>query len=135
MEKVNLSENEKSVLTCLFENTDSLAERCIAFDWIIGDTKLTRKEVKNACKLLREKELVCFYRGLMTEDGEVAGSGYCISAKGQALINPCDVCGETAEFDWYEDTLGNQVIKSQSVKRIRLCNKHYEKTSNQSIKK
>lgn len=124
-----LEENEQKVLQVLFDNTDSWAEHCIGFDWIMGDCNLTRKEIQKACKTLREKELVQFYRGLMTEDGEVAGSGYCISKKGQAIVNPCDICEKHAEFDWHEDAEGKQTISTLSVKRVRLCDEHYEEYS------
>lgn len=123
----DLTNNEKQVLEVLFENTDTWDERCIGFDWITGDSKLSRKEVQKSCKTLREYGLVEFHRGLMDDDGKVAGSGYNISQKGSALINPCDICGDSADYDWYEDTLGNQVMKHQSVKRIRLCEEHYKK--------
>ena len=40
------------------------------------ELNLTRKELSKEFKILRESGLVEFCRGLMTEDGEVAGSGY-----------------------------------------------------------
>jgi len=38
--------------------------------------RLTRKVLSKEFKILREAGLVQFSNGLMTEDGEVAGSGY-----------------------------------------------------------
>ena len=40
------------------------------------DLPLTRKELSKEFKILREARLVFFSNGLMTEDGEVCGSGY-----------------------------------------------------------
>lgn len=122
-----LNGNEQKVLEVLNENTDTWGERCIGFDWIMADTKLSRKEVQKACKVLREKEFVEFYRGLMNDEGQVAGSGYCITRKGKAAITPCDVCGDAAEYDWQEDESGKMTFfRSNAVKRIRLCDVHYE---------
>lgn len=87
MTEIVLNKAETDVLVCLSIDTDTWAERCIGFDWIMEETKLSKKEVRNACEVLRIKELICFHRGLMTEDGEVAGSGYCISQLGLDFIN------------------------------------------------
>ena len=125
---IQLTDNEKKVLTVLADETDTWGERCIGFDWIIGDTNLTRKEVQKACKKLREYKFVHFYRGLMTEDGEVAGSGYCVSSEGEAFIYPCDKCSDARDFDWWEDEYGKQVFQREcpTAKHIQLCKKHYD---------
>lgn len=39
-------------------------------------------ELKKAIKHLKEDNYIKFYRGLMTEDGEVAGSGWCRTDRG-----------------------------------------------------
>lgn len=96
--KINLSKNELKVLQVLHRDAYD-CEICLAFDWIEGETKLSKKEVQKACKVLREKELIEFHRGLMSDDGQVAGSGYCISYKGRAFLNPCDKCKEEAHYD------------------------------------
>ena len=46
----------------------------------------TKKELSKEFKILREAGLVSFYNGLMTEDGEVAGSGYCLNDSARAEI-------------------------------------------------
>jgi hypothetical protein len=51
----------------------------VSFESITEDTKLDVKAVRRSCRLLARKGLAEFYRGLMTEDGEMAGSGDCIS--------------------------------------------------------
>lgn len=48
---------------------------CYPFRYF-DDLKLTRKELSKEFKILREAELVYFSNGLMTEEGEVCGSGY-----------------------------------------------------------
>lgn len=98
--KPEINEIERKVLQVLYDVTDSFGEYCISFAWISDDSKLNRKEVQVACRALKSKGLVMFYRGLMSEEGQVAGSGYCISQKGKAYICPCDVCGQEAIFDY-----------------------------------
>lgn len=86
-----INENEKKVLTVLSAETDTLGERCIYFSLIEYESKLTTKEVRKACRSLRKKGLAYYYRGLMNDDGEVGGSGYCISQKGQDLANKLEL--------------------------------------------
>jgi len=50
------------------------------------DDALDIKEIRKACRSLRDKGLASYMRGLMTEDGEVAGSGYQCSDRGRALV-------------------------------------------------
>lgn len=80
-----LTENEIKVLGVLAGETDTWGEQCLPFSWIEEDTKFDRKTIRKACRVLREKGLVVYLRGLMTEDGEVAGSGYHISPEGREL--------------------------------------------------
>lgn len=47
------------------------------------DIKTTRKNVRS----LREKGFAEYSRGLMTEDGEVAGAGYIITEKGKEYVD------------------------------------------------
>lgn len=112
-EKPEISSEELKVLQVLYEVTDSWGEGCIPFSYMEDDTKLTRKEIAKACKSLREKDLAHFHRGLMDDDGKVAGSGYCISPNGRAFMAPCDVCGEYATFE-YDGK--------------RECDEHYKKS-------
>lgn len=90
MEKT-ITEVEKKVLEVLFGSTRLHGEYCIGFDWIEGDTNLSRKEVKKAVHSLKEKGLAEFYRGLMDDDNQVAGSGYCISKKGVELAEKLEL--------------------------------------------
>ncbi len=48
---------------------------CFGFA-MFNDLGLTKKELSKEFKILKEAGLVFYARGLMTEEGEVAGSGY-----------------------------------------------------------
>lgn len=54
----------------------------------------TRKEnkVRIYVRSLARKGLAEYVRGLFTEDGEVAGSGYSATYEGALLISPCRKC-------------------------------------------
>lgn len=60
------------------------AEYCINYKWLshLGEPA----ELKKAIKHLKELDFLEFHRGLMTEDGEVAGAGWCRSAKGNNYV-------------------------------------------------
>ena len=58
------------------------AEYCVSYSYVGGKTP----ENVTAIKELKEHDMIEFYRGLMTEDGEVAGSGWCRSEKGNDYV-------------------------------------------------
>ncbi len=87
MENINLNKNEKEVLECLEDISSPDGELCVSFNHISSETKLDRKAVRKACRSLARKGLAGYYRGLMTEDGEVAGSGYSITYAGRDFID------------------------------------------------
>lgn len=66
--------DEVAVIECL----DFSAEYCWAYDHICGETKLDRATATKIVAKLRDMGVVAFYRGLMNDDGEVCGSGFCI---------------------------------------------------------
>ena len=79
---------EKKVLALLAKVTRTDGEICVGFEYLSGmEYNFDVKEVRRGCRSLRRKGLAEFYRGLMTEDGQVAGSGYCISSKGCDLVD------------------------------------------------
>lgn len=92
--KINLNENEKKVLLYLREASMPDGEYCLPFDYISDGTNLDRKAVRKACRSLARKGLAGFYRGLMTDDGEVAGSGYSITYYGRDFVDK-DLADET----------------------------------------
>ena len=67
----SLTEIEYQVLQALHDS-----DLCYGYDWIMDYTKVDRKETKKAVDHLRELRVISFYRGLMNDDGEVAGSGF-----------------------------------------------------------
>lgn len=60
-------------------------EYCMGYRGLITPVK-TQKILAPAIKHLKELEFIDFYRGLMTEEGEVAGSGWCRSRKGSEYV-------------------------------------------------
>lgn len=123
---MKLNENERKILSSLEEITLFGGEMCAGFDYIRQGTGLDYKQTRRACRSLKRKGLAEFWRGLMNYDGEVAGSGYCISRQGKALLNPCDVCGDLATYDWW-DKDGDVVLSSTAgTTRVRLCNWHFK---------
>ena len=78
------TDDEVKIIKCL--NWD--AELCYGYDYITSETGLDRATAKKAIDNLRSMGVVQFYRGLMTDDGEVAGSGFCVGDrhKAEALL-------------------------------------------------
>lgn len=58
------------------------------YDWCYPFSNFngTKKELSKEFKILREAGLVSFERGLMTDEGQVAGSGYCLNWKAKNEI-------------------------------------------------
>lgn len=81
----NVNELEKEVLALLAGTTRTDGEMCVGFKYL-SDEGTDIKTVRRACRSLRRKGLAEYYRGLMTEDGEVAGSGYCITDLGHEVV-------------------------------------------------
>lgn len=77
-----LTENEEAVLVVL----SSTEEHCVNYAWLQGATGMGHKELELIIKHLKELELIEFWRGLMTDDGDVAGSGWCRSLKGNEYV-------------------------------------------------
>lgn len=86
---IKLNANEERVLRSLAENTSTHGEMCCSFKHL-ADNEADIKLVRRGCRALRRKGLAEFYRGLMNEDGEVAGSGYCISPLGVEWVDTKD---------------------------------------------
>lgn len=90
MEDIKLGPQELKVLKVL-ANYWHEEGNCIYFKTIrqeAGTPKLSTGQIRRACRSLKRKGLAEYHRGLFTEDGEVAGSGYCATEKGSNLINP-----------------------------------------------
>ena len=59
-------------------------------DVIAADAGVDKEAARFACRRLRDKGLAIYGRGLFTEDGMVAGSGYALTPEGVAALS-CDV--------------------------------------------
>jgi len=74
------TDNEVKVIGSLSRDS----ELCWGYDHICSETGLTRQEAKKAIDNLRLYDVVHFWRGLMTEEGEVAGAGFCLGSVNRA---------------------------------------------------
>lgn len=74
-----LSVQAEDILCDLYDSI----EYCVGYRGITGEKS---PENVKAIKELKEHDMIEFYRGLMTEDGEVAGSGWCRSKKGNEYV-------------------------------------------------
>lgn len=123
MEKVRpLNEKEQRVLKILNEAYDSFGSGCYTFKGIQGmliGATLEIKEIRKACRSLKRLGYAEFHRGLMSEDGEVAGAGYCISEEGAAVLSPCDICGRRATYEYESEATGKEVLE---------CEEHYKQS-------
>lgn len=79
-----LMAEEKAVLNVLAEYG---GEFYLGFQAISRRVLLPVDEVRLACRSLRNQGLVDFQRGLMNEDGQVAGSGYAITSAGYRFVD------------------------------------------------
>jgi hypothetical protein len=79
---MNLNPNETKVLVELAD-LHGYEECCYSgFDPLARETGLDRKVVRRACRSLARKGLAEYGRGLWSEDGEPAGSGYAATRAG-----------------------------------------------------
>lgn len=76
---MKLTENQNKILSALQHGYGG--EFCHNYTHLEHDTELDREILKIEVKQLRKMGLVQYVRGLMTEDGEVAGSGFTIPYK------------------------------------------------------
>lgn len=82
---LTLTAEEKRVLAVLASADEDFG--CYAFDPIMRATGLPIPKLRAAYRSLRDKRLVELHRGLMTEDGEMCGSGYGATRAGRELAD------------------------------------------------
>lgn len=129
----DLPEHCVKIVKVLADQTDTWGEVCFYMRHIEEDTKLTRKEIVKACRTLRQLGYIEYIRGLMDEDGKVAGSGYCITSLGKALVFPCQNCKEEAHYAWHENEKGEMVfLDTENATYFQLCEEHYQKNKKAS---
>lgn len=90
-----LTPREVPVLIALDEWTKPSGEMCVPFATLSGEPKdsAETKEVRRVVRQLARKGLAEFHRGLFTEDGDMCGSGYCISDKGRLALSESKEAG------------------------------------------
>lgn len=82
---MNLNANEQIVLSFLNEHYSSEGW-CFSFRPIAAETGLDRQRVRRACRSLARKGLTEYVRGLWSDSGEPAGSGYCCTKAGHEVL-------------------------------------------------
>lgn len=78
-EQIDLSGIEHRVLGTMYDLWGE--EFAGGFREIAGNAGLTRAQVRDACRSLRAKGLARFHRFLMTDEGQLGGSGYSLTRK------------------------------------------------------
>jgi predicted transcriptional regulator len=81
-----MTPDAKNCLDALDSMTAPDGDMCVPFAPIMSTTGLDRKHVRRCIRGLARKGLAEYFRGLFTEDGEMAGAGYCITREGRALV-------------------------------------------------
>lgn len=77
---------------------------CLSLGHLSADTDIPREICRGILAELRADGLATYRKGLLTDDGEVAGAGYTLTPKGEALI---DHACRTAPASW-PSTLGRE---------------------------
>ena len=86
-DNIKINENERKVLeTLVHRNSETGEIAYMYFRNIAAETKLELKQVSRACRSLRKKGLAEFMRGLFSDDGMAAGSGYGATPEGEKFI-------------------------------------------------
>ena len=117
--KIKLNENEEKVLKYLDDFAEDRDEGvCTYTKFIAKGVGLDEKKARRAIRSLVRKGMAEYHRGLFDDDGMVAGSGYCISDSGKALLNPCDVCGRSITYKYV----------AENGLEIRECGVHYKQS-------
>ena len=61
-------------------------EYCTNYRILSNSTKFSRSYLETIIKKLKENDMIEYHRGLMTDEGQVAGSGWCRSKKGNEYM-------------------------------------------------
>ncbi len=75
---------------------------CMNFRLFERETGCAKAEVRRACRAMKEAGLLFFARGLMDEDGQVAGSGYGLTDVGRAKFS--EILASEAKADALSDS-------------------------------
>ena len=85
----DLNRDHLAVLNALDTLTRPHGEMCVGFVPMMECVEMERAEIRRLVRFLARRGHAEFHRGLMTEEGELAGAGYCITPEGI-----CDLTGE-----------------------------------------
>lgn len=128
-DKIKINENERKVLEKLVEAYEPEEWGAYGFKSLSLITELEIKAVRRSCRSLAKKGLAAYERTLWSDDGP-AGAGYRATEKGAEFIEPCDVCGRRATFDYMVDDSGNHELDKgfnrENTHRVRECDDHYK---------
>lgn len=84
---IKVSERERKCLEALADIYHEFDEgTCTYFSFIAKKTELTIVQVRRSVRALARKGLAEYVRGLMDDDGMLAGSGYCATFAGYELV-------------------------------------------------
>lgn len=86
MSNYTVKGNERSVLEAL-QYLTTPGEICADFDTIQNQTGFPRDLVRPYCQILKFKGLAEFHCGLINDDGQLGGAGYCISKEGVEYLS------------------------------------------------
>lgn len=90
---VKLTENEKNALIAWIDTEEDFD--VLSFKRIHVYGAIPRHLVRRTVRALARKGITHFVRGCMTEDGDMAGSGYSLTKEGRELLN-----STFAEAEW-----------------------------------
>lgn len=83
--------HHKIVLYALAIHTRPNGAMCAGFYTIAEDCgKITKQEVRRIVRHLARKGYAEYHKGLITDEGEFAGAGYCITNLGLAALDQED---------------------------------------------
>lgn len=77
-------------LKALYEETAPNGDRCVSFSVIQDHTRLDRRTVRRNVRALARSGYAEYFKGLFTEDGGMAGAGYCITRSGTSKMQMID---------------------------------------------
>ena len=98
-ETVKISDREKACLEVLAEIYGNESD-CMYIKGIAQEAKTDYVHARRSVRALARKGLAEYVRGLMNEDGQVAGSGYRATLAGAMLVNACVDCQDfLAEYE------------------------------------
>jgi predicted transcriptional regulator len=85
-EKTKLLPHHERVLAVLNARTAPYGEKCSHFAPIARDAEMDVREVRRIVRRLARRGFAEFHSTLITEEGDLAGAGYCITPEGQKLV-------------------------------------------------